>query len=115
MGHLGTASPPPAIGVLLMENTPAHEAQNVHSKEQMRTFAESVENPLSQHSQPNLSSSMTDHLSIKTRTKSELSFDLALCPDLITSYTQIGGNHLGNKRDEIKTKSLRRKLQAASR
>ena len=37
------------------------------------------------------------------------------CPDLMTSYTQIGGNHLGNKSDEIQTKSIRRKLQAASR
>jgi hypothetical protein len=39
----------------------------------------------------------------------------ANCPDLITSYTQIGGDHLGNKSDEIQTKSIRRKLQAASR
>jgi beta-phosphoglucomutase-like phosphatase (HAD superfamily) len=38
-----------------------------------------------------------------------------VCPGLITSYTQIGGNHLGKKSDEFKTKSLRRKLQAASR
>ena len=28
------------------------------------------------------------------------------CPDLILSYTPIGGNHLSNKRDEINTKSL---------
>ena len=41
--------------------------------------------------------------------------NVAVCPGLITSYTQIGGNHLGKKSDEFKTKSLRRKLQAASR
>ena len=45
---------------------------------QMRISAESVEKTLSQHSQPDLSSSMTDHLSIKTRAKSEQSFDLHL-------------------------------------
>ena len=28
------------------------------------------------------------------------------CPDLMNSHTQIGGDHLGNKRDEIETKSL---------
>ena len=31
---------------------------------------------------------------------------MAECPDLILSYTPIGGNHLSNKRDEINTKSL---------
>lgn len=36
------------------------------------------------------------------------------CPDIITLYTQIGENHLGNKSDEIQTKSIRRKIQAAS-
>ena len=53
----------------------------------------------------------------ETRTRPFLFSDTALdaaCPDLITSYTQIGGNHLGNKSDEIQTKSIRRKLQAAS-
>ena len=30
----------------------------------------------------------------------------ALCPDLMNSHTQIGGDHLDNKRDEIETKSL---------
>ena len=29
-----------------------------------------------------------------------------VCPDLMNSHTQIGGDHLGNKRDEIETKSL---------
>ena len=28
------------------------------------------------------------------------------CPGLMNSYTKIGGNHLGNERDEIKKKSL---------
>ena len=28
------------------------------------------------------------------------------CPNLINSHTQMGGNHLDKKRDEIKTKSL---------
>jgi transposase-like protein len=41
--------------------------------------------------------------------------DTVDCPDLMTSYTQIGGNHLGNKSDEIQTKSIRRELQTASR
>ena len=31
---------------------------------------------------------------------------LKACPDLIISYTPIGGNHLSNKRDEINTKRL---------
>ena len=29
-----------------------------------------------------------------------------LCPDLIISYTRIGGNHLGSNSDENETKSL---------
>ena len=31
---------------------------------------------------------------------------LAACPDLINSHTQIGGNHLDKRRDEIETKSV---------
>ena len=34
----------------------------------------------------------------------EVVFDY--CPDLMNSHTQIGGDHLDNKRDEIETKSL---------
>ena len=36
----------------------------------------------------------------------ELSTELFACPDLINSHTQIGGNHLDKRRDEIKTKSV---------
>ena len=30
----------------------------------------------------------------------------AYCPGLMNSHTQIGGNHLGSKSDEIETKSF---------
>ena len=43
---------------------------------------------------------------LRRRHSVELKALVLECPDLMNSHTQIGGDHLDNKRDEIETKSL---------
>ena len=66
--------------------------------------------------QPNSSGAQKSHSSSGRRTfrrffnagarLADASQAYRACPNLINSHTQMGGNHLDKKRDEIKTKSL---------